>query len=90
MNFKCKQLGCGKLFGDEKLILQHFKIDHKMKQETHEFPCIINNDCTKQYLLLKSVKNHAKTCIVANKYVLREKLVSLKFVIMFHIIIESL
>lgn len=64
MNFKCKQSQCERLFDSDNEIIEHFKVDHNMKEKSHEFPCIINNDCKKQYLLVKSVKNHAKKCII--------------------------
>lgn len=65
MNFKCKQSQCGRLFDSANGIIKHFKVDHNMKEKSHEFPCIMNNECNKLYLLVKSVKNHAKTCIIA-------------------------
>lgn len=69
MNFKCKRNDCGQLFDLENDIIKHLKKDHGMKENSHEFLCIINNDCQKQYLLVKSLRNHAKKCIVT-RYVL--------------------
>lgn len=70
MNFKCKVQNaectgiiCGQLLSTENETLNHFKVCHKLKEKTHEFPCFINNDCEKQYLTLKGLKNHAKKCL---------------------------
>lgn len=63
MNFKCKKSECGRLFDSDIEIIKHFKVDHNMKENSHEFPCIINNDCKKQYLFVKSVKGHSKKCL---------------------------
>lgn len=75
MEFKCKVQDpkCGQLFSTEHEILNHFKIFHKMKETTHEFPCHKNNECKKQFLRLKSLKNHASKCVVS-RYVLSFKL----------------
>lgn len=69
MNFKCKRNDCGQLFDSENNIIKHLKNDHGMKEKSHEFICIINNDCKKQYLLVKSLRNHAKKCM-DTRYVL--------------------
>lgn len=73
MNFKCKinNPECGQLFSTEDGIFHHFKNDHKLPESKDEFPCPINNDCQKQYLQVRSARNHAKKCI-AKKYVLLE------------------
>lgn len=67
MKFKCKVQNpkCGQLFSSEQEILNHFKIFHHMKQKTHEFPCVVNNDCEKQFLTLSGLRNHVKKCVVS-------------------------
>lgn len=61
MKFKCKI--CEKQFDTEEKVLMHFKSIHGLKQNTHEFPCIINNSCEKQYLTIKGLRQHTKKCI---------------------------
>lgn len=65
MEFKCKVNSpeCGELFSTECEVFNHFKIVHKLKERNDEFPCPKNNNCDKQFLQVRSAKNHAKKCI---------------------------
>lgn len=65
MKFKCKVNSpeCGEPFSTESDIFNHFKKVHKLKESNDEFPCPVNNNCDKQYLQVRSAKNHAKKCV---------------------------
>lgn len=63
MKFKCKVCPSEHQFNTEKEVLTHFKSIHRLTEKSHEFPCIMNNSCQKQYLTIKGLKQHAKNCI---------------------------
>lgn len=74
MNFKCKvsiscDHPCTQTFSTMPQIINHFKIFHEMKEGTHEFPCVMNNCCSKQFLTFSGLRAHAKKCI-SSGYVL--------------------
>lgn len=65
MDFKCKI--CTQLFEKKTEVLDHFKIKHNLKGKEHEFPCIVNNSCEKQYLTIHGLKGHVKKCLSNKK-----------------------
>lgn len=58
MDFKCFE--CEEKFSNAKYCIDHLKNIHKYVDGTNEFICIVNNDCQKSFLSLKTLKVHIK------------------------------
>lgn len=60
MDYKC--VFCETFFEQINESIEHLKICHSFEEGKHEFPCLINNYCCKQYITIKGLKQHMKKC----------------------------
>lgn len=62
MNYKCFSCTiCAESVDD---CLKHLREVHKCIDGINEFTCLVNNDCNKSYLSVKSLKAHMKICVI--------------------------
>lgn len=64
MNLKCYL--CGSSFGDLKIITNHFKEKHFIKDNTCNLKCVVNHKnfiCKKEFKTFKGLQKHVKECL---------------------------
>lgn len=99
MNFKCKVSKsddfCAQTFSSIPKIVEHFKVFHGLKEGVSEFPCVVNNNCSKQFLTISGLKNHARKCVplwyVCNiKFGLKKTLLNFQFLFSIRLVVNKL